>query len=733
MPKFRNYQTNFSGGLLSEGMLGRVDLSQYENGCKQLENWWPKVTGGMRRRPGSLYLNTLADAVRIESFIFSETQTYVVAFTPPDNVTVWNPDTGALVADLTTGFSLTEPIINEMSVTQAGDVMFLAHGDWIMQKLVREGSATFQFYNFEWEGTGPDQEYPKKMPFVKFASGGSEIHVSNYRVGHTATVTCSEEVFTDRHLGRAIRYRGKQLVVSYVPPNTEANPDRQPSDWCSAVIKEELDQGAILGFNSSVDDPKDFNVDEIIVGRDSGTKAQVISTDTSSIVVAMISGKFAPLTTEEVEGLESGNICKITSNVDTNPPDSADWDEEAFSDEHGWPTVIEFHSQRLWLGGSSSLPAHIFGSRVAAFFDFDVGDALPADSIQVAIAGKQINLVTDIVSGRHLQVFTDKGEFYAPQSEDRPLTPELFDLKPQTRYGSRRTIEPKVFDESTIFVQAQGSAIREFIWQDNQKGYSSDAISLIAEEFLNDVQEVEVLYGGYDRPESIVFFVNGDGTITWYHSARAESIRTWGIWTTDGLYRSLAVVQDKLFVLVDRNGSTYLERFELDVTLDCASQLTGSEQTSWTIPDNRFDGVTVGVTTGVVAHDPDFYMGEYVVAGDQLDAAPIKRDNVTIGLGYEQIGEPMPIEVKDQQGVSTGLPKRIVSADIYIASTMAVQLQGNTVLTYLGQNDLTAKPEPITGVRKFYLLGYSDRPTVVFRNKVPLPCEVLSLGTEVEY
>ena len=69
MPKFRNYQTNFSGGLLSEGMLGRLDLAQYENGCKDLDNWWPKVTGGMRRRPGSEFLKIVEDAHRIAAEI----------------------------------------------------------------------------------------------------------------------------------------------------------------------------------------------------------------------------------------------------------------------------------------------------------------------------------------------------------------------------------------------------------------------------------------------------------------------------------------------------------------------------------------------------------------------------------------------------------------------------------------------------------------------------------------
>jgi len=741
MPKFRNFQTNFSGGLLSEGMLGRVDLAQYENGCLQLENWCPKVTGGMRRRPGSLNLSFWTQAERMESFIFNEDQTYVVLFGPDwdvktnsaigANIRFYDPDTGTRLDDVSTSllFGSDATIINELSITQKADVMFLAHPSFKTQKIIRTGASTFELSDFEFEGAPPDDDYPRTMPFIKFAQAKVTAQPSAYAKGAQVGITFSEDVYpTDAVVGSAIRYRGKQILIT---------------TWVSAsalagTILEELDQGAVLQFNSATYKPHDYEIGEIIVGRDSGVKAEVLSTANTTVTVAMIAGKFAPLTVEEVEGLNSGNIAKITSFSNINPPASADWDEEAFSDLRGWPGVIEFHSQRLWLGGSSSLPAHIFGSRVAAFFNFDAGDAFPADSIQVALAGKQINQVTDIVSGRHLQVFTDKGEFYAPQSEDRPLVPETFDLIPQTRYGSKRLLEPKVFDESTLFAQAQGTAIREFLWADNQKGYSSDAISLIAEEYLNDIQEIEVLYGGYDRPEQMAFFVNGDGTITWYHSARAESIRTWGIWTTEGLYKSLAVIQDKLFALVERtiNGVThrFIERFELDITLDCATQRADTAKSVWpSAVSGIWDGHTVQIGSGVTAHDPDYYLGEFVPDGGSVDVTPIKVDNITIGLGFTQTLEPMPIEVKDQNGVTGGMPKRIVSADIYMASTLAVALNGQSITTFLGQNDLTQKPDTITGLRKFYLLGYSERPTVEITNPYPVPCEVLSLGTEVEY
>ena len=138
------------------------------------------------------------------------------------------------------------------------------------------------------------------------------------------------------------------------------------------------------------------------------------------------------------------------------------------------------------------------------------------------------------------------------------------------------------------------------------------------------------------------------------------------------------------------------------------------------------------------ALDADYYLGKITPGASGswgisglLSVDPIT--NATLGLAYTQTLEIMPIEVRDNQGVSGGMPKRIVSADVYLASTLAVQLQGNRVLTFLGEIDLAIRPQAITGPRKFYLLGYNERPTLVIENEVPLPCEALALGAEVEY
>lgn len=754
MPSFRNFQTNFSGGLLSEGMRGRVDLAQYENGCLQLKNCWPKVAGGLRRRPGSVYLNTLQDdGVRIEPFVFNETQIYLVCISAGSGIEILDPDTGEIYytnAGPFTGTTPTDDEIREFSITQAADFMFIASGVEQIMTIQRTSATTFTMGQMSWEARPETSSLGYNCPFIKYADSDVTMTVDEYLEGAGATVTLSAAHFDNPgHLQRLLRYRGKQMYVTSVLTSTTA----------TVTILEELDRGQTLTLTVADDNPMDFELDEFVVGESSGAQGQVISRTTTTITLSMIAGFFPAASTEVINGLTSETKATITAVASSDPPAVSDWDEEAFTDYWGWPTVIEFHAQRLWLAGSPSLPAHIFGSRVAAFFNFDVGDGFPADSIQAVIAGKQINQINNIVSGRHLQVFCDSAEFYAPQSEDLPLVPETFDLLKQTAYGSKKSIQPKVFDESTLFVMSRGNAVREFIWVDRQRGYSSDAVSLIAEEYLSNTLECEVLYGGYDRPEQIAFFVNSNGTIAYYHSARAEGIRSWGIWDTQGTYKSVCALTDTLYAIVEReiNGNTvsFVERFELYQTVDAGitkvspalAPVTGFTAHALHLANTEVEYVVSanpdgsGDAGGPQVSDQelsaDYYLGSNTLGvdgdSDFVNFGVASVTNLTVGLAYSQVVETMPIEVKDQQGVTSGMPKRIVSADVYMASTLSIQLQGYDVLTIVSAIDLDADTAPITGNRKFYLLGYSERPTLTITNAIPLPCEILAVSGEVEY
>ena len=83
MPRTRPAVTNFSKGELSELLEGRVDLDQYYNGAKTLENVIILEQGAARRRAGTRYVATVKTpslATRCVRFVASKTNAYVLEF-----------------------------------------------------------------------------------------------------------------------------------------------------------------------------------------------------------------------------------------------------------------------------------------------------------------------------------------------------------------------------------------------------------------------------------------------------------------------------------------------------------------------------------------------------------------------------------------------------------------------------------------------------------------------------
>ena len=80
MPSYRVEQTNFQAGELDPNFHSRSDLKAYQEGAKQIRNFYLMLTGGVMRRPGTTYLANLGAASRIEPFLFSNDERHVVAF-----------------------------------------------------------------------------------------------------------------------------------------------------------------------------------------------------------------------------------------------------------------------------------------------------------------------------------------------------------------------------------------------------------------------------------------------------------------------------------------------------------------------------------------------------------------------------------------------------------------------------------------------------------------------------
>jgi len=265
------------------------------------------------------------------------------------------------------------------------------------------------------------------------------------------------------------------------------------------------------------------------------------------------------------------------------------WKEEAISPARGYPQAVTFHNNRLWLGGLKSRPAGILASRISEYFNFDVGTGAADESIDLDIAGSEVNEVRHMLSGKDLQVFTDGGEYYIPRANDNTITPANVSVLRQTPYGISRTA-PVMFDQAAGFVQKNGKSVREFIYSDIEDGYKSTSVSILAQHLIDSPKQIAVIKGNFTRPEQYAFFLNNGSTypgrLAVFHSVRDEKIAGWSLWETrnNDYFHSIISLNEYLVCIVKRvldNTTVYtLELFADDDsnTLDMKTTSTVNQR-----------------------------------------------------------------------------------------------------------------------------------------------------------
>ncbi|MBB3263217.1 hypothetical protein FHW79_000813 [Azospirillum sp. OGB3] len=400
------------------------------------------------------------------------------------------------------------------------------------------------------------------------------------------------------------------------------------------------------------------------------------------------------------------------------------WDEQSFSPRRGWPVSAAFHQDRLVIGGSRDLPNRLWLSRSADLWNFDLGTGQDDEAIEFGILSDQVNAVRAVFSGRHLQVFTSGAEYMV--SGD-PLTPQNIQVHRQTRIGSPvdRSVPPRDVDGATLFVSRNGREIREFLYTDTEAAYQANDLALLARHLVVKPRDQD-----YDQGRRLMFVVMEDGALCALTVYRLEQVTAWTRLETDGAVRSVAVVGDEVYALVDRAGRWSVERFDDGLNLDAA--LVGDHDTPtavWSGLDH-LEGRTVAVVAdGTVRADATVAAGKIV-----LD--PPAR-HVEAGLPYSHRIEPLPVSLLGQAGGTDAV--RLVSVGFRLEETAALHADLGRGLQELplhrtGPQAAGGVPALVSGDRKLRALGWrrdSDRPLWSIRQDAPLPFTLLSVTMEL--
>jgi len=140
MAKRRLIQSNMTAGEIAPTLAGRIDIDKYYNGLSSAENVVILPHGGVRRRPGLAKVEDsyIGEDARIEAFVFSVTQSYLILFVPLE-VRIYKD--GVLQSTEVSPYTTIEQI-RGIDTIQSADTMILVHEEHAPMQLQRQGSDT---------------------------------------------------------------------------------------------------------------------------------------------------------------------------------------------------------------------------------------------------------------------------------------------------------------------------------------------------------------------------------------------------------------------------------------------------------------------------------------------------------------------------------------------------------------------------------------------------------------
>jgi hypothetical protein len=636
-------QNTFTAGELDPRLAARHDYDGYYKGAQTLNNVVCLGQGGVKRRGGMKYIDTLTDTdIRLVTFEFNVTQTYLLVFA---NVKMYVYKDGVKQTNLngsgndyiTTPWNATQ--IKEVSFTQSADTLIICHNSHAPRKIVRSGShtawtlstITFSYY--------PTFDFDQNYDGNTFAIG-----TGWDSVGSDVTVTCNASgKITADHVGGMFEGNGGVVRIESQTSTT----------LTGKVLKEFVNANTLDGVDCSLEEP-------------------------------------------------------------------------VWSATHGYPNAVTFHESRLWMGNSTARPQTLWGSVIGEFFSFDRGVGGDDEALDITLDTDQVNAIYHIISGRHLQIFTSGGEFHIPE---RPIKPSSVSVLRQTRFGALKAVKPIGVDGATMFIQRNGKQVREFIFTYAENSYVSSEVNLLAPHITSSPVSMASQTGDVENEGNYLFIVNGDGTMGVFITNRAEKVTAWTKYTTSGLIKDVAVVEDIVYVYVQRtiNSATvyHIEAIDNTYYTDASKQVTQSSSVTVT-GLAHLNGQSCRVRADASVMD------NATPSGGSITLARAAT-NIEVGLNYDIEIKTMPSNITLDSGPISVKKRRISRVSAQLHESSGIKVNGKPLpMRGLGANVLGQAPVVFTGIKSIPILGYSKTAQITVTQTDPLPLTLLGLTLEVQ-
>lgn len=669
MSRIVQMQTNFAVGEIDPLLRARIDLKQYYSALETATNVVIQPQGGAKRREGLRYVMTLdsgaANAVRLVPFEFNTDDSYMFAVTP-GKLYVFRG--GALVTNInSTGNNYLA--ISEITAAMLPEIRFAQSADTII--FVHEDLPPIKLVrgadHDEWNKSTISFDF---IPYFAF----------------TVSTVAGTSLTTDS--------------FDHLKPNAT-----------SGNIKVEAMKSGGSSESNVFTESAAYYEDQFINVTPFGRLRIVRKVDNHTLECV-----------SEVPLFDTSDIPKASFDIERGY-------EEVWSGTRGWPKAVTFHEGRLWLAGSKALPSTVWASRVNDFFNFDKGEGLDDASLEATISTSTLNAITDIFSGRDLQIFTTGGEFYVPQANLEPVTPSNFIVKIATRNGSKSDVPVVGVDSGTLFIQREGKSLNELAFTDTELAYNTSNVSMLSGHLFKSPTDMAIRRAtSTDESDRLMIVNDDDGSMIVFSLLRSQEVTAPAKFTTDGAFVAVGVDVDRIYAVVKRTVNSvnyyFVEYFDSAIHLDSAVQASGAASSA--AANHLNTAVVKVILDGIVQADK-------TVSGNTVTFDRTSSTGYEVGLNYSVEIKTMPVEPQIQSGSLRGFKKRIIEVNAEVFETQAMTVNGQQVqFRQFGQNNLDSAVKKFTGIKTVGpLLGFNKEGQITITQSVPLDMTVLALDYKV--
>lgn len=571
---------------------------------------------------------------------------------------------------------------------QSGDIIYIACDGYQQRKIERRATRSWSIVKYE-ATDGP----------FRIQNVGTTTLTPSAISGDIA-LTASRALFRAGHVGALFRLTsiGQRVAGNFTGVSAQFTSDIRVTGIGSARLINIEKAGTWTGtltLQRSVGEPGSWadvttyttnpnttyndGLDNQIIFYRIGVKASALSSGTINAALDYPSGGLtgvARIKTVTTPTSATASVLKSLGGTGA----TEDWSEGAWSDYRGWPSAVAFYEGRLWWTGKGNF----WGSVSDAYESFDdetEGDSGPIDR---SIGSGPVDTIAWLLPLQRLIAGTAGAEHSARSStQDEPLTPTNFNLKTASTQGSGLVDAAKI-DSFGVFVQRSGTRLFQLAFSFDANDYTPTELTALAPEVCNSGV---VRIGVQRQPDTRIHCVLNDGTVAIMIFDKAEDVKCWVRFETDGEVEDIVVlpgagadVEDAVYYAVARTigGSTvrYLERWALEENCHggsdsrCAdSHLVYSGASTVTVAGlGHLEGESV------VAWGDGADLGTYTVTGGAI-VLSTACSQVCVGLPYTARYKSTKLAYAAQLGTALTQRKRVTGLGLVMIDTHAQGLK----------------------------------------------------------